>query len=120
MVQVEAVIVDQRGAVGGGGEGFRDVGGPCEAADRAAAGMEIARDGTKAVATFDALVDLLAAFTGAGGQRPRPSMDVRLRAAWVLLGPAVFVLAVVWRESFSQDGAVPARDEFDCFGRIVQ
>ncbi|MDK0524110.1 hypothetical protein [Streptomyces sp. ML-6] len=115
VVQVEAVIVDQRGAVGGGKEEFREVGGPCEAVDRAAAEVEIAYDGTEAVAAFDAFVDLLVAFTGAGDQRLRPSMDVQLRAAWVLLSPVV-----VRREAFSQYGAVSAHDAFDCFGRIVQ
>ncbi|MFF9573030.1 hypothetical protein [Streptomyces sp. NPDC014685] len=90
VVQVVAVIVDQRGAVGGGKEEFRDVGGPCEAVDRAAAEVEIACDGTEAVAAFDAFVDLLVAFTGAGDQRLRPSMDVQLRAVWVLLSLAVF------------------------------
>ncbi|MFJ2590783.1 hypothetical protein, partial [Streptomyces sp. NPDC087538] len=119
VVQVEAVIVDQRGAVGGGKEEFRDVGGPCEAVDRAAAEVEIACDGTEAVAAFDAFVDLLVAFTSAGDQRPRPSMDVQLRAAWVLLSLAVFGPVVVGREAFSQYGAVPAHDAFDCFGQIV-
>lgn len=50
MGQIEAVVTDQRGAVGGGKEEFRDVGGPCEAVDRAAAEVEVACDGTKAVA----------------------------------------------------------------------
>ncbi|WP_406527228.1 hypothetical protein [Streptomyces sp. I8-5] len=58
VVQVEVVIVDQRGAVSSGEEEFRDVGGPWEAVDRAAAEAEIACDGPKAVAMFDAFVDL--------------------------------------------------------------
>lgn len=69
---------------------------------------------------FDAFVDLLVAFTSAGDQRPRPSMDVQLRAARVLPSLAVFGPVVVGREAFSQYGAVPAHDAFDRFGRIVQ
>ncbi|MER7600060.1 hypothetical protein [Streptomyces hydrogenans] len=89
MVRVEAVVVDQGGPIGGCDEKFIDAGGACEAVDRAAAELEVARDGAKAVAAFDALVNLLVAVAGAGDQRPGPAVDVQLRAVVSFGGEAV-------------------------------
>lgn len=61
-------------------EKLLSIGGLGEAQDGAAAESEFSGDGAQAVAAFDALVDLLVAFAGAGNQRPGPSMHVQF--AW--------------------------------------
>lgn len=80
MVQVEEVVVDQGRPVDSCDEEFIDFCGACETVDRAAAELEVACDGAKAVAAFDAFVDLLVAFASAGDQRPWAAMDVQLPA----------------------------------------
>ncbi|WUW26441.1 hypothetical protein OG521_39030 [Streptomyces sp. NBC_01463] len=52
------VVVDQDRPVDDCDEEFIDFGGACEAIDRAAAELEVACDGAKAAAAFDAFVEL--------------------------------------------------------------
>nr|WP_309050451.1 hypothetical protein [Streptomyces sp.] len=99
-----------------------DVSGPGEAQNGAAAETEFAGDGSQAVAAFDAFVDLLVAFAGAGDQRPRPSVhvqfaqgggvDTRWWAGVAPVGPD--------GEGFTQVGAVSSDDSLDGFGEVVQ
>ncbi|MCM2389472.1 hypothetical protein NBG84_14415 [Streptomyces sp. CWNU-1] len=120
MVQVEAVIVDQRGPVDGCDEKFIDFCGACEAVDRAAAELEVACDSAKAVTAFDAFVDQLVAFASAGDQRPRPSVDVQLCPVVAFMGWAVFDAVVVGSEGLSRVSAIPPNDAFDCLRQVVQ
>ncbi|MEV5880965.1 hypothetical protein AB0L75_43735, partial [Streptomyces sp. NPDC052101] len=109
--------------MGCGDEKLLDIGGPGEAQDGAAAEAELAGDGSQAVAAFDAFVDPLVAFAGAGDQRPLPSVHVQfaqeggvLDASWrtgvVLVGPH--------GEGFVQVGAVSSDDVLDGLGEVVQ
>ena len=75
-------------------EKLLDFGGAGEAVDCAAAEVEVACDGAKAVAMCDAFGDLLVAFAGAGGQRSWPSVIVRLSAVWASMERTVFGLVI--------------------------
>lgn len=122
VMQIEPVVVDHARAVGCRDEKLLDIGGPREAQDGAAAEAELPGDGPQAVATFDAFVDLLVAFAGAGDQRPLPTVhvqfaygggtDARWWAGAVLVGPH--------GEGFSQVGAVSSDDSLDGLGEVVQ
>ncbi|MEU8975301.1 hypothetical protein AB0D11_39780 [Streptomyces monashensis] len=77
VTRMEPVVVDHARAVGCRDEKLLGIGGPGESQDGATAERQFAGDRSQAVATFDAFVDLLVAFAGAGGGRPLPSVHVQ-------------------------------------------
>ncbi|MWA08121.1 hypothetical protein [Streptomyces sp. BA2] len=76
VMQIEAVVVDHAGAVGGRDEKFIDVSGLGETNHGAAAEAEFASDRAQAVAALNPLVELLIPLAGPRHQRARPTMDV--------------------------------------------
>ncbi|MFD3472093.1 hypothetical protein ACFWWM_38390 [Streptomyces sp. NPDC058682] len=120
MVQVDAVVVDQGGAVDGCDEGFIGACSVCEAVDGAAAELEVACDGAEAVSAFDAFMDLPVAFAGAGYERPWPAVDVQLYALVAFRGWVAAGRIVVGGEGLSQVSAMSPDDAFDCLRQIVQ
>ncbi|MDX3452084.1 hypothetical protein PV396_09020 [Streptomyces sp. ME02-8801-2C] len=121
-MQIEPVVVDHARAVGCRDEKLLDIGGPGEACDGASTEAEFTGDGSQAAATFDAFVDLLVAFAGAGDQPPLPIVHVQFTqgggadghwwASVVLVGPH--------GEGFAQVGTVSSDDSFNGLGEVVQ
>ncbi|MEW1565570.1 hypothetical protein AB0454_21600 [Streptomyces sp. NPDC093509] len=98
------------------------MGGLSEAVDRSAAEAEaeVAGDGAKAAAAFDAFVDLLVAVPGAGDQRPGSSVNVQLLMVWVFARRVVFCQVVMAGQGFAQIGAMSSDDSFDCLSQVVR
>jgi hypothetical protein len=116
VMEVEPVVIEDAGAVGGCDQQFLDVGGVGEAPDRQAADLEFAGDGPQAVATLNPLMYLLVALAGAGNERPGPSVEVEFAGLGGGASRGCFRLV----ERFAQVGSVPTDDALHGFGEIVQ